>query len=143
MFVGDTVSGTESAVTHFQLLRLILSDDEEYKPTIFALARIVAAKPHSMDVERLISSYNLIKSTDRSSLSGDYFCKIILFVRHNMPCTAKFDARQAVEVWMSRAQRKPRHDRDITRFMHQEYVATFFGTSSSNTDSLIPLVVKF
>ena len=79
-----------------------------------------------MDVERLISSYNLIKSTDRSSLSGDTL-QAYLVVRHNMPCTAKFDARQAVEVWISRAQRKPRHDRDIAKFMHQEYVSTFLG----------------
>ena len=53
-----------------------------------------------------------------------------LVVRHNMPCTAKFDVRQAVEVWISRARRKPWHDRDIAKFMHQEYVSTFFGTSS-------------
>lgn len=46
-------------------------------------------------------------------------------------------ARQAVEVWMSRAQRKSQHDRDITKFMHQECVATFFGTSG-NADSLTP-----
>ena len=103
--------------------------------------RIVAAKLHSMDVERLISSYNLIKSTDYSSLSGDTL-QDYLVVRHNMPCTAKFDARQAVEVWISRAQRKPRHDRDIAKFMHQEYVSTFFGTSS-NAESLTPPVVKF
>ena len=60
-----------AVVTHFHLLqRLILADDEEHKPTIVTSARVVAAKPHSKDVERLISSYNLIKSTDRSSLSG-------------------------------------------------------------------------
>ena len=140
--VGDVISGTDGAFTHFQLLQcLILSNDEEYRPVIVALARIVAAKPHSMDVERLISSYNLIKSTDRSSLSGDTL-QDYLVVRHNMPCTAKFDARQAVEVWISRAQRKPRHDRDIAKFMHQEYVSTFFGTSS-NADCLTPPVVKF
>ena len=97
--VSDAICGTESAITHFQLLqRLIISDDEEYKPTIVALARIVAAKPHSMDAEKLISSYNLIKSAD-GSLSGDTL-QDYLVVRHNMPCTAKFDARQVVEVWM-------------------------------------------
>ena len=94
--LGDAISGTESAVTHFQLLlHLILSDNEEFKPSIVALARIVAAKPHSMDVERLISSYNLIKSTDHSSLSEDTL-QNYLAVRHSMPCTAKFDAGQAV-----------------------------------------------
>ena len=142
--VADVISGMESYITHFQLLQhLIPSNDEEYKPVIVALARIVAAKPHSMDVERLVSSYNLIKSTDRSSLSGDTL-QDYLVVRHNMPCTAKFDVREAVDVWMSRAQRKPRYDRDITKFMHQEYVTAFFGTSCSNTnsDSSTPPVVK-
>ena len=136
--VADTINGTENNSTHFQLMqRLIQCDDEEYKPTIVALARIIAAKPHSMDVERLISSYNLIKSTDRSSLTGETL-QDYLVVRHNMPCTATFDVRQAVEEWTRRTQRKPRQDRDITRFMHLEYVANFFGTSSSHTDSSTP-----
>ena len=66
--VDDAVSGTESAITHFQLLQcLMLSDDSEYKPTIVGLSRVVAAKPQSFNVERLISSYNLIKCTDHSS----------------------------------------------------------------------------
>ena len=43
-----------------------------------------------MDVERLVSSYNLIKSTDCSSLSGDTLQYYL--VGHNIPCTAKFDA---------------------------------------------------
>ena len=48
--VGDVISGTDSAFTHFQLLqRLILANDEEYRPVIVALARILAAKPHSME----------------------------------------------------------------------------------------------
>lgn len=141
--VADTINGTENNSTHFQLMqRLIQCDDEEYKPTIVALARIIAAKPHSMDVERLISSYNLIKSTDRSSLTGETL-QDYLVVRHNMPCTATFDVRQAVEEWTRRTQRKPRQDRDITRFMHLEYVANFFGTSSSHTDSSTPPSVKF
>ena len=37
-------------------------------------------------------------------------------------------------IWLSRAQRKPQHDRDITKFMLQEYLGKFFGTSSSNSD---------
>ena len=36
---------------------------------ITSLARIVAAKPHSADVEHLISVYNTLKSNDRASLS--------------------------------------------------------------------------
>ena len=100
--VADLINGAESISTHFQLMqRLILLDDDEYKPAMVGLARIVAAKPHSMDVERLVSSYNLIKSTDRSSLSGETL-QDYLIVRHNMPCIAKLDVRQVVEEWMSK-----------------------------------------
>ena len=75
---------------------MLQKNDDNYKPTCIALARIVATMPHSMDVERIISSYNLIKSTDRSSLSNDTL-KDYLVARHNMPCVAQFDVRPAVE----------------------------------------------
>ena len=70
--VSDVVQGYTEGITQFQLLNhLILQKDPDYEPTIVALARVIAAKPHSMDVERIVSSYNFIKSTDRSSSSGD------------------------------------------------------------------------
>ena len=142
--VADSINGAKSISTHFQLMQwLILLDDDECKPAMVGLARIVAAKPHLMDVERLVSSYNLIKSTDRSSLSGETL-QNYLIVRHNMPCIAKLDVRQVVEGWMSKTQRKPQQDRDIIKFMHQEYVASFLGTGSTNdSTSSAPPKVKF
>ena len=90
-----------------QLLnRLIHQKDPDYQPTIVALARVIAAKPHSMDVERIVSSYNLIKSMDHSSLSGDAL-QDYLVVRHNMASVANFDVRPAVEEWISRRERRP------------------------------------
>ena len=87
---------------HFQLIQLLiflmLRNISLY--TIVALARIFAAKPRSMDVERLISSYNFIKSTDCSSLTGETL-QGYLTVWHNMPSIANFNVRQAVEEWMS------------------------------------------
>ena len=44
---------------------------EEMKPLAIALARIIAAKPYSADVERLISRYNILKSPMRSRLNTD------------------------------------------------------------------------
>ena len=129
--VADAVQGYEQNCTQFQLMkRLILHNDPDYQPAIVALARVIAAKPHSMDVERIVSSYNLVKSTDRSSLSGDTVQDYFV-VRHNMPPVAKFDVRSAAEEWMTRRERRPRQDRDVAKFMHQEYVTSFFGTDST------------
>ena len=77
-----------------------------------------------MDVERIISSYNLIKTTDRSSLSSDTL-KDNLVVCHNIPCVAQFDVRPVVEEWNKCIQRKPRQNGDIAKFTCQEYVAVF------------------
>ena len=46
-------------------------DVEEIKSLAIALARIIAAKPHSADVERLISRNNILKSPMRSRLNTD------------------------------------------------------------------------
>ena len=40
---------------------------EQWKALSVALARVMASKPHSADVERLISSYNGLKTNIRSS----------------------------------------------------------------------------
>ena len=113
-----------SKLTSSQLLKLLQKNDVDYRPMCIALARIVATMPHSMDVERIISSYNLIKTIDRSSLFSDTL-KDYLVVRHNMPCVIQFDVRPAVEKWNKCIQRKPRQSGKIAKFMCQEYVAVF------------------
>ena len=53
--VADAVQGYEQNCTQFQLMkRLILQEDPDYQPAIVALARVIAAKPNSMDVERIV-----------------------------------------------------------------------------------------
>jgi len=69
------------------------------------LARFISAKPHSADVERLIRSYNVIKTDDRSSLTGDTL-KHYLYIRHNMPVVSKFDSRPAVVMWLNNKERR-------------------------------------
>ena len=68
------------------------------------MARILAAKPHSADVERCISANNLLKTTLRSSMTiateNTY-----LFIHHNLPPTANWDPKPAVLVWMSKSRR--------------------------------------
>ena len=76
--VSDVVQGYTEGFTQLQLLNcVILQKDPDYQPTIVALARVIAAKLRSMDVKGIVSSYNLIKSTDRSSLSRK-LCRTIL-----------------------------------------------------------------
>ena len=71
-----------------------------------AVARMLAAKPHSADVERLITSYNNMKTTERSSLSANAL-SATLFVRHNMPPAALWDPRPATYRWMTTKERRP------------------------------------
>ena len=57
-----------------------------------------------------------------------------------MPCVAQFDVRSAVEEWMTRRERKPRQVRDVAKFMHQEYVVSFFGTAAKHDNPTLPSV---
>lgn len=45
-----------------------LSASNEFKNNSILLARVIAAKPHSTDVERLISKSNILKSINCQSL---------------------------------------------------------------------------
>lgn len=64
-----------------------------------ALARAVVSKPHSADVERLIRSYNVVKTADRANLTS-HTLRHFLYIRHNMPVVSHFDPRPAVHMWM-------------------------------------------
>ncbi|KAJ6648066.1 hypothetical protein Bhyg_03291, partial [Pseudolycoriella hygida] len=55
-----------------------------------ALARVVAAKPHAADVERLICSYNKMKTIDRLSLYN------FLYIKINMPNVDRFDPKYGI-----------------------------------------------
>jgi len=71
-----------------------------------ATARVVAAKPHSCDDERLVSAFNDLKDNDRSSLAADTL-DAYLHVHVNMPVLSEFDVRPAVHTWFSSAIRRP------------------------------------
>ena len=61
---------------------------------ITALARVIVAKPHSADVERLIKSYNVAKTIEKSSMSSETL-RSYIYIRHNMPVVSEFDPRPA------------------------------------------------
>ena len=78
---------------------------EEMKTLAIALARVIAAKPHSADVERLISRYNVLKSPARSRLNTDTL-HYYIFIGFNLPPLASYDARPAVRYWLADKKRR-------------------------------------
>jgi hypothetical protein len=100
----------------------VLLANEDWKPLAIALARILAAKPHSMDVERCISAYNELKDSDRTCLSASTM-QNYLYVKMNMPPLACFDVRPAVLHWMNLKDRRPHQ---INRGSEQEWFIGVF-----------------
>ena len=88
-----------------------------------AVARMLAAEPHSADVERLISSYNNLKTTERSSLPANALLAM-LFVRQNMPPVALWDPRPVTYHWMTTKERRP--EQNPCKAKKQEYFKGIF-----------------
>lgn len=100
--------------------RLALSDD--YPAMLTILARILAAKPHSADVERCISANNLLKTTLRARLNMSTE-NAYLFIHHNLPNTSTWDPRSSVLRWLS----TPRRQKPSLRAKHQRYYRHVFS----------------
>ena len=69
-------------------------------------ARYYAATPHSCDVERLISAYNVIKTDRRASLSPDTLRKY-LYIQTNMPVLSQFNFYLVLKSWLTEKDRNP------------------------------------
>ena len=67
--------------------------NEDWRTVSIAIARVVDAKPHSCDIKRLVSAYNVLKDDDRSSLAADTL-DAHLHVHINMPVLFEFDVRR-------------------------------------------------
>jgi len=81
---------------------VIYSEYSQLTLAIMLVARLLAAKPHSCDVERLVSAYNILKDDDRWSLNARTI-DAHLHIRLNMPVLSKFDVRPAVRAWFTNA----------------------------------------
>eukprot|EP00794_Sanderia_malayensis_P014618 gene14618-16132_t len=84
-----------------------LTSEKQYPVLTIAIACLVAAKPHSADVERLISTYNKLKTSDRSSLSSTTL-RNYLHVVQNMSDLDTFDPSQAALDWITDKERRAR-----------------------------------
>jgi len=78
-----------------------LAQSKHYMAVTTILARLVAAKPHSADVERLISCSNILKTSDRSSMHLETE-NLFLFIHYNMPPLVEWDPRPAVMTWLDK-----------------------------------------
>ena len=87
-------------VENFRMKKLselihILSASEFYRTVTIALSQILAAKPHSADVERLISCNNILKTPGRSSMELDT-ANLFLYVHYNIQTLSEWDPRPAL-----------------------------------------------
>ena len=85
-----------------------------------AFARILSAKPHSTDVERLISCSVALKSTSRSRMLLETE-NLNLYVHYNMP---------AVICWMNERERQ---NRDCRKGKQQQYFKGVFSEASHSS----------
>jgi len=65
-----------------------------FNTVLIIISRVLVAKPHSADVERLISTSNILKSSNRQSLKVETENEY-LFVHFNMPLITLWDPRPA------------------------------------------------
>lgn len=121
-----------------------------------ALARIVAAKPHSADVERLISNffpkqyshkfqinllfqgdYNKAKTSSRCGLRGLTLFNY-LYIKLNMTTVDEFDPTNATNHWLSQ---KNRHPTETQTRKKQEFFKGVFSEANdqkiTNTNKII------
>lgn len=118
-------ASSESTLTALNLRECLkkCSSVAEWKPLSTSLARLIAAKPHSADVERLISSYNLLKTSDRSSLAPETL-RAFLMVRYNMPSLNQWDPNPAVRHWINSKNRRSNQHPD--KSLDQSYFHGIF-----------------
>ena len=103
---------------------------EEIKTLAIALARVIAGKPHSADVERLISRYNVLKSPATSRLNTDTL-HYYIFIGFNLPPLASYDAKPAVRYWLADKRRASASSKDKTQ---KWFNGVFFENSVGDDD---------
>jgi hypothetical protein len=121
----DFLKGKVRSTTLRDILCLTLNN-EEWSSLSIALARLLVAKPHSCDVERLVSAYNLFKDDDRCSLFSETL-HAYLHVHTNMPPLADFNVHPALHDWMTIQRRSC----ETKKAVEQEWFSDVFTTKRS------------
>ena len=112
------------------LQTIVKEGEKQYENLSIVLGRILICKPHSADCERVISLYNKIKFTCRSSLQqqtiSDY-----LYINMNMPPLCDFDSRPAIIRWLDEEDRRVR---ETPKAGKQDYFNKVFHYDSGSED---------
>ena len=82
-----------------QLLQYLCRNRHMFPNLLMAFARFLAAKPHSCDVERLISACNLLKTSTRNRLNVKTQ-NLYLYIHFNMPTLEDWDPRSCIVNWL-------------------------------------------
>lgn len=130
---GDQVAECRGMSLNDFIKRLTKSEEVfcNYKELVIVLARINACTPNSADVERCISSNNLMKTNLRSSLSIETELKY-LYIHFNMPVLEQWNPRPAITSWINEKKRRERQittnpETDRTKFREQRYFKGVFS----------------
>ena len=111
-----------------EMVKTLSNAKKGYSNVCTMLARILAAKPHSADVERCISANNLLKTSLRSSLRLSTEA-LYLFIHHNLPPVADWNPTVAACHWLE----KPRRHVVPVKAKQQAYFKNVFYATSIDT----------
>lgn len=100
----------------------------QFKNIIIVLSRMEICTPHSADVERCISSDNLLKSPLRNRMSVDTETKY-LYIYHNMPDIENWNPRHAIIAFLNEKNRRERTDLMQGKAVEANYFKGVFSSA--------------
>jgi len=112
-----------------QLVRFLATSNQFHNVTTI-MARILVAKPHSADVERLISTSVTLKTTSRNKLTLDSENQY-LYIYHNMPTLTEWNPLEAVNVWL---QKRKHRIKETPKAKEQVWYKGIFPEASDAID---------
>lgn len=92
-----------------EILEYLVSSERQvhFQELAIVFSRIIALTPNSADVERCVSSNNLLKTTLRNSFKVENENKY-LFVHFNLPELQNWNPRPAIVEWIKKCDRRQR-----------------------------------
>lgn len=99
---------------------------ERYPGLSLICSALLSVTPDSMRVERTVSAYNRLKTSDRASLLNETINDRLCIALNGTP-TSKFDPRPIVATFLSKKTRRQKLP-DISTYKNREFIAKFFLT---------------
>lgn len=109
--------------------------NEFFKKISIVFSRILAATPHSADVERNISANNLLKTSLRNRMCLRTENKY-LFIHFNLPVVEEWCPKKSVAKWLHSCDRRERQiDNSNLKSSQQSYFAAVFKNVKHITET--------